>query len=181
MRRLLSALLAGAALWPASAGATTVRALTTSALVAEAEVIAIGECVDLTTAWEGRTLVTRATIQVGESLKGDVAGLIVVTVPGGIDLNRRIPIAMTYPGAPVLRPGEQVFLFLDRAGDGSALTVAGFSQGKYSIGVDGSGQSYVTRDLTDLTLVTPTAQSPGTRSRISLAEFRREVRGHLAR
>ena len=58
-----------------------------------------------------------------------------VGVPGGVDANRKFPIAMTYPGAPRIAPDEEVFLFLVRADDEVAQSYAmtGFSQGKFSI------------------------------------------------
>jgi hypothetical protein len=165
----------------ATASATTVRALSTAEMTAGAEVIAVGRCVSLAPVWEGRVLVTRATIEVLESLKGDVSGTIEVTLPGGFDTTRRVKLAMTYPGAPTMQPGERVFLFLDRDPvDTTALTVSGFSQGKYAI-VDEAGRSYVTRDLTNLTLVGDSSQSVRARDRKSLDALRQEVRGLLAR
>jgi hypothetical protein len=171
-----------AAATPIGASATTVRALSLQAMSADAEVIAVGHCVSIESAWEARTLVTRATVQVTESIKGDLGESIVVTLPGGVDANRRFPVAMTYPGAPSMQPGEQVFLFLDQEeADPSALTVSGFAQGKYTIESDGSGTQYVTRDLSGLALIDDAGAVAGAKSVKTLAEFRRDVLVHLGR
>ena len=52
------------------AWATTARLLSNQALAAEADVIVIGRCVEVRTGWVGRTLVTAATVEVKESLRG---------------------------------------------------------------------------------------------------------------
>jgi hypothetical protein len=182
MRKLLSLVAVATALLPTAVGATTVRALSTEAMTAEAEVIAIGRCVSIAPVWEDRVLVTHATVEITESLKGDVSGSIVVSLPGGIDTNRKVKVAMTYPGAPTMQPGEQVFLFLDReADDPTSLTVSGFAQGKFSVVADPSGVQYVSRDLRNLTLVTGAGQSAGTTTRTPLGAFRQEIKRHLAR
>ncbi|MCL4813320.1 MAG: hypothetical protein KJ061_12570 [Vicinamibacteraceae bacterium] len=182
MKRALLALAFAAAVLPSPVQATTVRALTTEAMTREADVIAIGQCVAVETVWEDRVLVTKATIEVSESLKGGASGRIVVSLPGGIDTNRKHPIAMTYPGAPIMQPGERVFVFLDRGDtDPSAFTVSGFSQGKFSIVVDPAGEEVVTRDLSQITLVGGPGPTRGAKDRKRLADFRREVRTILGR
>lgn len=181
MRNSMMLALAVLYLAPVTAGATTVRALTTEAMTTDAEVIAVGRCVDVRTEWQGRVLVTLATIEVSETLKGSGTTRLVVTLPGGIDANRRIPVAMTYPGAPTIHRGESVFLFLDQTAGSSALTVSGFSQGKYSIATDPSGTEVVTRDLEQVTLVGGTGITRGSRNRLTLSELRRQVQAFLGR
>src|SRR5262245_38031149 len=51
----------------------------------QAELILTGRCASAKTAWMGRTLVTLATISVGEILKGQATGALTVVLPGGID------------------------------------------------------------------------------------------------
>src|SRR5262245_34742610 len=68
--------------------------------------IVIGECIGTQSQWAGRNLYTLATVSVTESLKGAATGNVAVAIPGGIDSNRRFPIAMTYAGAPQIAPGE---------------------------------------------------------------------------
>ena len=103
-------------------------ALSVQDMVNQSDVIAIGNCLETRTVWVDRTLVTLATVSISESLKGSESSTITVTLPGGVDANRKIPIAMTYPGAPQITPGENVFLFLTATGEvAGSYTVAGFS------------------------------------------------------
>ncbi len=55
-------------------------------------------------------MVTLATISVGESIKGESSGSLTVVLPGGLDVNRPVPISMNYPGAQRIQPQEEVFL-----------------------------------------------------------------------
>src|SRR5262245_6607661 len=164
----------------AELSATTARRLSNRELVQIAEVIAIGRCTETHSAWEGRILVTLATVNVTETLKGSGESTITVALPGGIDANRRFPVAMTYAGAPTMRPGEDVFLFLVRDDDiASGLVVSGFAQGKFSIGQDAAGIRYVSRNLTGLNLQSGTGVVPGTQTLTPLSEFRQEIIGYL--
>jgi hypothetical protein len=162
------------------ADATTALALTNRNLAEDASVIVTGHCVDLRTAWEGRTLVTVATVAVTDVIKGDPVLTVTVALPGGIDANRRFPIAMTYAGAPQMVVGEEVFLFLGE-GDGitTGLTVLGFAQGKFSIVDDEQGEKAVSRNLSGLTLQSPAGTRRGTAVRIPLETFKNEIRGYL--
>jgi hypothetical protein len=125
--------------------------------------------------------VTIVTVTVGEALKGEPGSSVTVALPGGIDANRRFPVAMTYAGAPQVQIGEDVFLFLARDPDiVSGLTVMGFSQGRFSIVADETGAPAVSRDLTHITLQSPAGTRRGTASRVNLDAFKREIRGYLA-
>lgn len=181
MRRVWVTLLLLCAL-VATGKATTAVLLSNEALATGADAIVIGRCVDLHSAWEGRTLVTVATVTVGESLKGEPGSTMTVALPGGIDANRKFPIAMTYAGAPQMRIGEDVFLFLVSDPDvASGLTVMGFSQGKYSIVADETGAPAVSRDLSQISLQSPAGTQRGTATRVNLEAFKREIRAYLAR
>jgi hypothetical protein len=70
--------------------ATTARRFSNQDLAAAADVVAIGECISVRTIWIDRTLVTEATIQVAENLRG-TSGILRVILPGGIDANRTFP------------------------------------------------------------------------------------------
>jgi hypothetical protein len=181
MRPLVRAWLLLAALLtvPLTVEATTAVALSNRALAEGADVIATGRCLSVRSEWQGRALVTIATVAVSDVLKGDAAGTIDVVLPGGIDANRRFPVAMTYAGAPQIRLNEEVFVFLSADGDVGGLTVMGFSQGKFSI-VQGAGDvKEVSRDLTGIELATPAGTRRGTAQRTSLATFRREIQQYL--
>src|SRR4030095_7915180 len=82
--------------------------------------------------WMGRTLVTLATISVGEVIKGQPAETVTVALPGGTDANRPVPLSIDYPRAPRILPQEEVFLFLIRQPEVPlGYVVAGYAQGKF--------------------------------------------------
>jgi hypothetical protein len=160
--------------------ATTARALSDQELAQTASVIAIGRCAEIKSAWEGGTLVTLATIAVEESLKGAPGAELTVTLPGGIDSNRKFPVSVVWPGAPTVRVGEEVFLFLvPDEGPTASVIVAGFSQGKFSIGRDTAGRKYVSRDLSTLQLQDERGVSRGNRVQKPLDQFKAEILGYL--
>lgn len=183
MRRTLRTLacLVFVAAAAADLAATTARQLSNEEMADTSDTIVIGRVTDVRAVWETpRILVTVATVAVSERLKGDVAGTISVALPGGADANRKFPIAMTYAGAPRMREGEDVFLFLSRDPDiSSGLTVMGFAQGKFSIVDDGKGGKAVSRDLTQVTLVGGTGAVRGAVTLVNLNEFKQEIQEYL--
>jgi hypothetical protein len=149
-------------------------------MVDQSDVIAIGNCVEAKSAWVDGTLVTFATVSVSETLKGTESGNLTVVLPGGIDANRQVPVAVSYPGAPRLTPGEDVFLFLNSDVDyGLGYNVAGFAQGKFSIVNDEDGQPVVSRDLTRLTLKGSNGARRGGANVTPLATFKERVKARL--
>jgi len=156
-------------------------ALSVEDMVNQSDVIAIGSCVETKSVWVDRSLVTLATVSVSESLKGNETSTITVALPGGVDANRQIPIAMTYPGAPQIQPGENVFLFLTASTDvvPGSYTVAGFSQGKFSIITDEDGIQVVSRDLTKTALKDNNGVRRGSNNMIPLENLKNQVRGYL--
>jgi hypothetical protein len=160
--------------------ATTAVALSNRALAENATVIATGRCTAIRTVWEGRVLVTLATIAVTDVLKGEPGETLTVALPGGVDANRKFPISMVYPGAPQIGVGEDVFVFLRQdEGLSTGLTVLGFSQGKFSIVDDEQGQKVVSRNLSTIMLQTPAGTRRGAATKVRLDEFKNEVRGYL--
>ena len=159
---------------------TLAIALSLEDMVNQSDVIAIGNVVDTKSVWADRSLVTLATVSVGEALKGSETGNLTVVLPGGVDANRKFPVAMSYPGAPRLTPGEDVFLFLNANSDfGGGYTVAGFSQGKFSIVTDEDGERSVSRDLTKTALQGNNGVRRGQSNTIPLASFKDQVKGYL--
>ena len=159
---------------------TLAVALSLEDMVNQSDVIAIGNCTDTKSVWVDRSLVTLATISVAESLKGTETSTLTVSLPGGVDANRKIPVAMTYPGAPQIRPGEDVFLFLTSSGEvAGSYTVAGFSQGKFSIITDENGERVVSRDLTKTSLQGNNGVRHGQSNTRPLSSMKDEVRGYL--
>jgi hypothetical protein len=156
--------------------------LSVEQMVSQSDLITIGSCVDARSTWVGRNLVTIATISVREALKGDASASVTVVLPGGVDANRKIPIAMTYPGAPRITPGEDVLLFLTSDDEvGGGYTIAGFSQGKFSIVKDEEGREMITRDLTRVTLKGRTGLRRGTVNMTSLESLKSQVKRQLQR
>ena len=156
-------------------------ALSVQDMVNQSDVIAIGNCVETKSVWVDRSLVTLATVSVSESLKGTETSTITVALPGGVDANRSVPVAMTYPGAPRIAPGEDVFLFLTASDDvvAGSYTVAGFSQGKFSIVTDDQGEKIVSRDLTKTALKDDNGVRRGSSNAIPLANLKEQVKGYL--
>lgn len=162
------------------ADTTLALALSVADMTDQADVIAIGNCVDTRSMWVDNSLVTLVTVAVGEALKGIPGDTLTVVVPGGIDTNRKIPIAMTYPGAPRLTPGETVFLFLNADSEvGGGYNVTGFSQGKFSIVEGADGQPMVTRDLTKVALKDSDGVRRGSANMTPLASMKAQVKGRL--
>ncbi|HET6854821.1 MAG TPA: hypothetical protein VFH46_21150 [Pyrinomonadaceae bacterium] len=160
---------------------TLAVALSLEDMVNQSDVIAIGNCVDTKSIWVDQSLVTLATVSVSETIKGATeSGTVTVVLPGGIDANRKFPVAMSYPGAPRLTPGEDVFLFLTSdTGFAGGYNVAGFSQGKFSIVNDEDGTPVVSRDLTKMSLQGNNGVRRGGANVTPLSTFKDQVRGYM--
>lgn len=159
---------------------TLAVALSLEEMVNQSDVIAIGNCVGTQSAWVDGSLVTMATVSVSETLKGAGSENLIVVLPGGIDANRKIPVSMSYPGAPSLRPGDNAFLFLTAAPEfGNNYTVAGFSQGKFSIVNDEDGEPMVSRDLSEMSLRGNNGVRRGQSDAMPLSSFKEQVKGYL--
>ena len=164
------------------ADSTLALALSIGEMTNQADVIAIGNAVETRSMWVDRSLVTLVTVAVGESLKGTPGETLTVVLPGGVDANRQVPVAMTYPGAPRLTPGEDVFLFLNVDSElGGGYYITGFSQGKFSIVAGEDGQPMVSRDLTKLALKDNDGVRRGAANMTPLASLKAQVKGHLNR
>ncbi|HEY0553029.1 MAG TPA: hypothetical protein VGG20_02120 [Thermoanaerobaculia bacterium] len=128
--------------------ATTAVERTEADLIQESTLVVTGHCTHLQSQWAGRTLVTLATIQVSEVLKGGAVSTVTVALPGGLDSNRRIPVAMSFPAAPVILQQENVLLFLTpQPLVAGTYSIAGFSQGKFSLVEDVPGKAVATQSL----------------------------------
>ena len=151
-------------------------------MVEESSSIVIGQCAETRSKWVGRSLFTEATISVEQALKGDAAAgtQVKVELPGGIDINRRFPIAMKYDGAPQISLNEKVFLFLFRPAEGAdSYSVMGFAQGKYSIGQANDGEPVVTRDMTNTPVQKGAGLTRGNPQVVPLSHFKKLVESYL--
>ena len=159
---------------------TLAYALSLDEMVDQSDVIAIGSCTETRSVWVDGTLVTLATVSVSETIKGAETASLTVVLPGGIDANRQFPVAVSYPGAPRLTPGENTFLFLTADTDsGMGYTVAGFAQGKFSIVNDEDGEPVVSRDLTRMTLQGNNGARRGGANVTPLGVFKDRVKARL--
>jgi len=149
--------------------------LTNRELATQSDLIVVGQAVDTRVFWAdaGRNLFTLVTVAAAETLKGDASSTVTVALPGGIDANRKIPIAMTFPGAPHIAPDEEVFLFLVHSDDEVAGTfsVTGFAQGKFSIEPGGAGNALRALAVEKVVRVGET--------RVPLSTFREEIRSYV--
>ena len=159
---------------------TLAVALSLEDMVNQSDVIAIGSCTDVRSIWVDGTLVTLATMAVSETIKGADSGSLTVVLPGGADVNRKFPVAVSYPGAPRLTPGENAFLFLTADSQvGGGYIVAGFAQGKFSIVNDEDGEPVVSRDLTKMSLQGNKGVRRGASNATPLSSFKAQVKGYL--
>jgi hypothetical protein len=145
----------------------------------QSDLIVIGECVNTQTSWVDRRIVTLATVRVSEALKGSPSSEVTVMLPGGIDVSRKIPISMNYPGAPRMQANEEVALFLKSTGLNNSYGVMGYSQGKFSIVQNDQGQKMVAQDLTKVQLKSGTGVTRGTLRAAPLSLFREQIREYL--
>jgi hypothetical protein len=137
----------------ASAPATTLIALNDDQLIDQSTLIVTGSCAKVRHEWRQGMLLTLATIRVDRVLKGKAGSEVTLMIPGGIDFERKVPVAVTFPGAPTVLPDERVLLFLEPAGTGPGeMAVTGFSQGKLSILEAADGTPMVRRDLAGVSL-----------------------------
>lgn len=172
---VLGLLAAALALTPA--WATTALERTETDLIQEASVIITGQCTHLQSQWAGRTLVTIATVSVSEVLKGQPGAEVTVVLLGGVDTSRRVPVAMTLPGAPEIFMQENVLLFLtpqDLVANGYAIV--GFSQGKFTIAQTPQGQMVASQNLSELNLQGHTGSIfRGRAKTLLLSELRQKI------
>jgi len=163
------------------AAATTAVHMSDESLVDNADLIVVGTCQEVVSTWVDRDLVTLATVAVTENLKGDAGATVRVVLPGGYDASGPLPVAVTWPGAPSIAPGEEVLLFLvDYPAVPGGYAVAGFSQGKFSIFEGPAGEQRVSRDLRALTLVHGASRRRGDERSARLEAFLGKVRARLA-
>jgi hypothetical protein len=158
--------------------ATTAVERSETELIQEADLIIVGRVAETQSTWVDNDLVTLATVNVSETLKGNPGAQVKVVLPGGVDLNRRIPIAMTFPAAPEMMKQENVLLFLTAEGRVvGGYSVVGFSQGKFTVVEDAAkGEKVATQNLSDLSLQDGNGNARrGGAKAISLKQLRQKV------
>ncbi len=115
-------------------------------LVRRSELVVTGRCVHVETRWRGGGLFTLATVEVTDVLQGEPRDSVRVLLPGGVDMDRSHPVAMTWPGATTIVPGENVLLMLvPNLDEDDEFFVTGLTQGKLSLGVGDGGLETISR------------------------------------
>jgi len=146
-----------AALVPAGLWATTAVEMSTDDMAHTASLIVSGRVTNVQSTWVDRDLVTLATISVSEVLKGQAGSEITVVIPGGVDMNRPVPVAVSVPAAPQFTDNESTLLFLvDEDQVQNSYAVVGFSQGKFTLEpVAADGDKMARQNTSDLNLQRP--------------------------
>jgi hypothetical protein len=125
--------------------ATVVVPIEFRELVAAAPVIVHGQVVDVRAGWiEGRRAIeTSVTVAAADYLKGNLGGSLTFRVPGG-QIGRYRTV---FVGAPEFKNGDEVVLFLKRAGAAS-LYIVGLNQGAFRVLADArTGRHMVTTPI----------------------------------
>jgi len=142
--------------------------------------IVTGQCIGTRSTWVDRTLYTIATISVSDTIKGDPSTTVEVALLGGADVNRKIPVAMHFPGAPVIQPQEEVFLFLTPAEPmAGSYSIMGYAQGKLSIVENEQGEKMVSRTPARTRINSASGVMRGNVQMTRLSEFKEKVREYL--
>lgn len=166
---------------PMGAWATTAVEMSTLDMAQEASLIVSGHVTNVQSTWVGRDLVTLTTIAVSEVLKGQAGSEITVVVPGGVDTNRPIPIAMSVPAAPQFQTSEDTLVFLVNEDElPNTYAIVGFSQGKFSL-VDTPEGKAATQDTTGLSLAGGSGQiSHGGARTVPYGQLKKQIQSALA-
>jgi len=113
-------------------------ALSTEELTQLSNSVIVGKVETTVAQWseDGKIIITRATIQINNVIRGDLnMKQIIVEYPGG-EIG---DIGLKVSDVSSLKTGEEVILFLNRKNleDDSLFSITGNAQGHYTIGVDG--------------------------------------------
>ena len=131
-----------ALLFLAAIHSTTLARLSLDQLVAASDAAARVRCAGAESRWEGGSIWTVTSLEVVETLKGNLPRQITVRLPGG----RVGHLTATVDGAPKFKPGDEAVVFLERSRAGG-FTVAGWVEGTFRIWRDPrTGREMVTQD-----------------------------------
>ncbi len=125
------------------AGATVLRPVSLEELVDRADLIVVGECAAVRSTWLGDRIVTVATLDVAETVKGHHRDRVTLFLPGGVGPTGRFPIAQVVGGTPRIQAGEQAFAFLTEASGLAGFEVVAARQGLLPIVGQETGEPLV--------------------------------------
>jgi hypothetical protein len=125
-------------------GATAVP-MTLDALVNGSDIVAYARVAGSRPFWDTATgtIWTATQLAVLDAAKGQVAGSLVVTEPGGVVGD----VGHLFPGVPRFALNQEIVVFLYRA-PGDRLRVVGLWQGVYGVSVDSATGDRVARPMT---------------------------------
>jgi hypothetical protein len=163
------------------AWATTAVEMSTQDMAQEASLIVSGHVTNVESRWVDRDLVTVTTIAVSEVLKGQAGSEITVVVPGGVDTNRRFPIAVSVPAAPQFQNNENTVLFLVNEDElPNTYAIVGFAQGKFTL-VDTPEGKAATQDITGLNLAGGSGQiTRGGSKTVPYGQLKKQIQSALS-
>lgn len=157
--------------------ATLVVELDLPELTERAELIVQAEATDSESLRLEGTLFTLVRLQVYRELKGQAGDEVHVLLPGGVDVEREVPVATIWAGQPRLDVDRTYLLFLQRPDPSEPYhTLVGFSQGRFEIRYDEEGQAFAVQDLRGLSRRGPDGDTPGRRTLQPLDRIRAEIR-----
>lgn len=157
----------------ASLSATTLERLSMDQIIAKSTYVVRAKILGGAGTVSNRSIYTKYSLQVIESLKGSAATSIEVLVPGGTANGMSQSIA----GAPKLTAGNEMVLFLWKAPKGH-LMVIGMQQGAFDLQKDVTGKQFITRSaITDSALLDGATLIPQTDNgfRMSLVDLRQRI------
>jgi hypothetical protein len=175
MKRLLAALLAFAAVSTTPVGAIIVVPITFEQLVDEAAAVVYARVADVRGQWtdDRQSIDSIITLEALQYVKGDLGPTVALRLPGG-EAGGRIQVI---PGAPTLREGELVVLFLKARGP-ALLTTVGLGQGIFRVARDArSGAMLVTPPPLKESQLGRVIRGAAERRALSVAAFFAAVRG----
>jgi hypothetical protein len=159
--------------------ATTLARLSLDDLAGAADAVARVRCTGAEARWEGGAIWTVTTLEVLETMKGNLTSEITVRLPGG----RAGHLTAAVDGAPRFHPGEEAVVFLESSRAGG-FTIAGWAEGTFRILRDPRTRvETVTQDSSAFTVfdaATRTFRTEGVR-RMPVEEFRARLAAAIAR
>ena len=159
--------------------ATTLARLSLDQMAARSDAVARVRCAGAEARWENGSIWTVTTVEVVETMKGNLPKEIAIRLPGG----RVGHLTATVDGTPKFNPGDEAVVFLERSSAGG-FTVAGWVQGTFRISRDPrTGSETVTQDSSAFAVfdtATRTFRTEGTR-RMPMGEFRARIASAVTR
>lgn len=179
MKRICLSVCGALALSATNALALLVVPMTFEQLVAEAHTVVYARVADVRGQWtsDRQAIDSVITLEPIEYWKGRLGESIAMRLPGG-EAGGRMQVI---PGAPVLRAGELVVLFLKVRGP-ALLTTLGLGQGVFRVTRDGaSGAMLVTPPPLKDSVAGRVIRGAAERRSLSIESFAAAVRGQGAR